>query len=277
MLHAAATRIVIFVIASGVWVAHGERGLRAGAREHDMVLSNDPRTERTSRAVDADAGQRDLGTASLVGFFEQNGTLLRLPRHQQLPLHPAATASSYLIRRGILALETATPRRQIVGFWHPGDVLETRNLPALPELAVRAVTAAELWRLRPQALESILSERPDLMRLLLRLSAIALKQLLVSNAMIGRLTGEERVASFLLTMAMRHGRFSRTRVDIDMPVSRADMADHLGLNPDTLSRIMTGLRKGGIIQSHGRQRLVVRDWQGLRKRSPLADALVALY
>jgi CRP-like cAMP-binding protein len=236
-----------------------------------MVLSNDSPRQHVGEAFASDAVSPGSGATALISFFEQNGTLLRLARHQQLPLLP--TAGTCLVRRGILALQTATPRRQIVGFWHPGDVLDTANLPALPGLAVCATAPAELWRLRPQALESILSERPDLMRLLLRLSAIALKQLLVSNAMLGKLSGEERVASFLLTMAMRHGRFGRTRVDIDMPLSRTDMADHLGLNPDTLSRIMTGLRAAGIVESDGRHRLIVRDWQALRDRSPLADAL----
>jgi CRP-like cAMP-binding protein len=241
-----------------------------------MVLSNDSPRQRVGGALESDTASPTPGAAALVSFFEQNGTLLRLARHQQLPLQATAGAGTCLVRRGILALQTATPRRQIVGFWHPGDVLETANLPALPGLAVCATAPAELWRLRPQALESILSERPDLMRLLLRLSAIALKQLLVSNAMLGKLSGEERVASFLLTMAMRHGQFGRTRVGIDMPVSRTDMADHLGLNPDTLSRIMTGLRTAGIIESHGRHRLIVRDWRALRDRSPLADALTSV-
>lgn len=237
-----------------------------------MVLCNDSPTGRAGGTLAPVSAPQPPGTAALIGFFEQNGTLLRLARHQQLGLHPAGTC---LVRRGLLALETATPRRQIVGFWHPGDVLETANLPPLPGLAVSATAPAELWRLRPQALESILSERPDLMRLLLRLSAIALKQLLVSNAMLGKLTGEERLASFLLTMAMRHGRFGRTRVEIELPVSRTDMADHLGLNPDTLSRIMTGLRSAGVVESLGRHRLVVRDWQALRSKSPLADALTS--
>jgi CRP-like cAMP-binding protein len=241
-----------------------------------MALSNDQPTGLGSRAETSHTHPRDPSTESLVAFFEQNSTLLRLPRRRQLPLHAAAAAGTYLVRHGILALETATPRRQIIGFWHPGDVLETGSLPALPGLAVSASAPAEMWRLRPQALDTILSNRPDLMRLLLRLSAIALKQLLVSNAMLGKLTSEERVASFLLTIAMRHGRFGRTRVDIDMPLSRADMADHLGLNPDTLSRIMTGLRAAGIVQSQGRRRLVVRDWARLRERSPLADALTAV-
>ena len=238
-----------------------------------MALSNDSPTERPGGAHETGSASREPGTAALIGFFEQNGTLLRLARHQLLPLHPAAVGGTCLVRRGILALQTSTPRRQIVGFWHPGDVLETANLPALPGLAVGATAPTELWRLRPQALESILSERQDLLRLLLRLSAIALKQLLVSNAMLGKLSGEERVASFLLTMAMRHGHFGRNRVEIELALSRTDIADHLGLNPDTLSRIMTSLRASGVIETLGRHRLVVRDWQGLRNRSPLADAL----
>jgi DNA-binding transcriptional regulator YhcF (GntR family) len=77
-------------------------------------------------------------------------------------------------------------------------------------------------------------------------------------------------------MATRHGRFSRNSVELNLPVSRTDMADHLGLNPDTLSRIMTGLRTAGVIETVSRHHLIVRDWQALRARSPLADALTSV-
>ncbi|MCW5771739.1 MAG: helix-turn-helix domain-containing protein [Rhodospirillaceae bacterium] len=60
---------------------------------------------------------------------------------------------------------------------------------------------------------------------------------------LGRLTAAERLADFLLGMARRgDGRFA------DMPMSRVDVADYLGLTVETLSRLFTNLRQRGIIR-----------------------------
>lgn len=214
-----------------------------------------------------------LSPAPLARAFEQAGTLVRLVRHQQLVIASASDDCSYLVRSGTVALETAVPARHILGFWHDNDLLETAQTPALPQLALRALEVSELWRLRQKACKPLFTELPDIRAAHQKASAAALKRMIIASAMLGRLDGETRVISFLVSMALRLGHVVGNHVTMRMPMSRADIADHLSINPDTLSRIVTGLKDAGLIESHGRHGLTVRDWRGLRARTPLAPAL----
>jgi CRP-like cAMP-binding protein len=230
--------------------------------------------EASADVVNGAAGNRLSPLAPLARAFEQAGTLVRLARHQQLAVAPATDDCSYLIRCGTVALETTMPARHILGFWHDHDLLETAQTPALPQLALRALEASELWRIRQKASKPLFTELPDIRAAHQKASAAALKRMIVANAMLGRLDGETRVISFLVSTALRLGHLVGNRVTMRMPMSRSDIADHLNLNADTLSRIMTGLKDTGLIESHGRHGLTVRDWRDLRARTPLAAALL---
>jgi CRP/FNR family nitrogen fixation transcriptional regulator len=61
---------------------------------------------------------------------------------------------------------------------------------------------------------------------------------------VGRQNAAERVAAFLLDMAERQGGLDQ----FDLPMSRADIGDYLGLTIETVSRIISKLRSEGVIK-----------------------------
>ena len=74
-------------------------------------------------------------------------------------------------------------------------------------------------------------------------------------------TAQERVAGFLLEMAAR----SPDAGEVDLPMSRQDIADYLGLTIETVSRMMTQLEKSGVIALATSRRIVLRK-RGTLKR-----------
>jgi len=231
--------------------------------------------DRSADACCADMAERVPARAALLaGVFDKAGTLIRLARHQQLAMASSMDPCSYLVRSGCVALETSAPARHILGFLHGGDLLEQDQVPALPHLVLRAIEAAELWRVRQTPSKPLFSDPPDVRAAHSNAVAELLKRLMIANAMLGRLSGEARVASFLLLAAARFGRNAGNRVSMHMPMSRADLADHLGLNPDTLSRIVTSLKEAELIESHGRHGLTIRDVSRLQAHTPIAAALL---
>jgi len=72
--------------------------------------------------------------------------------------------------------------------------------------------------------------------------------------LLGRKNAEEPVASFLLQMAERASAAST----IELPMSRQDIADYLGLSIETVSRTLTHLERSSIISIPVSRRIVFR-------------------
>jgi CRP-like cAMP-binding protein len=212
--------------------------------------------------------------SALTGVFVRAGTPVRLSRHQQLALPEDASDCTYLMHSGTMAVETATTRRQIIDFGYAGDLLEVSLLPAFAHLRLFAIEACELWRLRQKPHKPLFTELPDVLRDYQFLYGAMVKRLVFANIMLGSLTGEQRVASFLVSSGLRQGRVASNRCTLRLPMLRADVADYLSLNPDTLSRVMSDLQQQGLLASQGRHLVHILDWRGLWGRSPLSAAML---
>lgn len=77
--------------------------------------------------------------------------------------------------------------------------------------------------------------------------------------LLGHRTAAERVAAFLLAAAVRLG---ATR-GVPLPMSRNDIADHLGLTIHTVSRTISDLARRRLIALEGPQRFRILDEAGL--------------
>lgn len=77
--------------------------------------------------------------------------------------------------------------------------------------------------------------------------------------LLGRKNALEKVATFLLFMAKRISNDDQ----VDLPMSRLDIADHLGLTIETVSRSLTQLERRGIIDLPAHRSIVLRDKKAL--------------
>jgi CRP/FNR family transcriptional regulator len=105
-----------------------------------------------------------------------------------------------------------------------------------------------------------------------------LARLALHELVIGRLSGEERLASFFVLLGRAAGQaLAGDRIVCQIPLNRFEIADYLAINPDTLSRLFARLRRTGVLSFLGRRSAVIEDWRGLCARTPVADALMRLY
>jgi CRP/FNR family nitrogen fixation transcriptional regulator len=77
---------------------------------------------------------------------------------------------------------------------------------------------------------------------------------------LGRQNAPERVAAFLLDMAERQGGLEQ----FELPMSRSDIADYLGLTIETVSRVFSKFRQKGIIRLSGIRGVEISRWQALK-------------
>lgn len=127
-------------------------------------------------------------------------------------------------------------RRQISSFHLPGEVFgfESDGVHHFFADAIGATGVRALPRVNTGALAS------EIMESALRCLVRTQEHLLV----VGRQNAVERIAAFLLDMAERQGGLEQ----FDLPMSRSDIGDYLGLTIETVSRVISKLRAEGVIR-----------------------------
>ena len=153
-------------------------------------------------------------------------------------------------------------RRQITGFMFAGDFLGIA-LNETYAYSAEAVDRVQLCRFPRRKLESLLEEFPKLER---RLLGEAANELVVAQdqmLLLGRKTARERVSSFLVGLADRAARRGRLGQNLEVPMSRSDIADFLGLTTETVSRTITQLKEGGVIAVPNRGQIQIRQREKL--------------
>jgi CRP-like cAMP-binding protein len=150
-------------------------------------------------------------------------------------------------------------RRQIGSFYLPGDTFgleaddeHTFCAEAMSDVVVlvvkRSVLAAEAQKDRQVARELWAATARELTR------AQSHLMLLIKSA-------QERVASFLLEMADR----VPNAAGIELPMSRQDIADYLGLTIETVSRTLTHLESKAAIELPRSRHIVLRNRSALAR------------
>ncbi|MFI4998313.1 MAG: helix-turn-helix domain-containing protein [Reyranellales bacterium] len=143
-------------------------------------------------------------------------------------------------------------RRQIDAFHLLGDIfgLETGSEYRFSAEAVDDATVTAIRRCR---FDKLSHEDPALGDQLMSSMMRSLERAHDHMLLLGRKTAQEKIATFLLDMAKRISREDC----FDLPMQRSDIADHLGLTIETVSRTLTQLARDGIIKLAATSRSVV--------------------
>lgn len=239
-----------------------------------MFVDNSPLTQLPEAA----AGPA-LDEAQVARFTElvcANGDCLHLRAQQRVPLPPADKV--VVLREGMLAVDAmpAKGKLQVLDFLVPGDVVSASTVLPARGVSLRAITPASLVSLDPPEVNRSVPAH-DYWVFLVAQCLNQLARVNVHQLLIGRLETEQRVASFILSLALRNMRAGMRKVSVQLPMSRIDIANYLVINCDTLSRTMMRLGDSGLIERESRHAIRVIDLDGLRKRSPLAALLSAIF
>ncbi|WP_018240042.1 Crp/Fnr family transcriptional regulator [Ensifer sp. BR816] len=172
------------------------------------------------------------------------------------------------IIRGVVKLSKmlSDGRQQIVGLQFAPDFM---GRPFMREsaLSAEAATDTDVCAFPRTVIERLVSEAPGLEH---RLHEQALKELDDARdwmLTLGRKTAQEKVASFLYLIASHVDPENGPAKEFDLPLSRADIADYLGLTIETVSRQITKLRKDGVIRVENSRRVTVPDSHRLMRHA----------
>ena len=201
--------------------------------------------------------------ADYLDRIQAHGARLQFARNEPIFNQDDPAEQVYRIVSGTVRLCRYMPdgRRYIMDFLLPGDLMgfvESADLPACAE----AVTEVTLVAFPRTCFDRLAKENGEVRTQLLRHLSSNLLMAQQHLFVLGCQKARERVASFLLRLADRMGVSCGDR--LDLPMNRQDIADHLGLTIETVSRTITGLRSTGAVLIPNTHQVVLRDMAALR-------------
>jgi CRP/FNR family transcriptional regulator, nitrogen fixation regulation protein len=150
-------------------------------------------------------------------------------------------------------------RRQIGAFYLAGDTFGL-EIGEDHTFSAEAITDCKILVVKRSTLISLASRDNDVARQLWAMTAAELQRA-QDHIMLLIKTAQERVAGFLLEMAKRSSVVS----EVDLPMSRQDIADYLGLTIETVSRTLSLLERGAAIAVPNSRRIVLRNRAALSR------------
>lgn len=151
-------------------------------------------------------------------------------------------------------------RRQMVGLLLPSDFVGRPGRP-VAAFDVTATTDLVMCCFRKKPFEDMMSTTPHIAQRLLEMTLDELDAAREWMLLLGRKTAREKIASLIAIIARREASLHRKRakgmLTVDLPLTREEMADYLGLTLETVSRQISALKKDGVIVVEGNRHVSI--------------------
>jgi CRP/FNR family transcriptional regulator, nitrogen fixation regulation protein len=205
-------------------------------------------------------GRPPQGMESQSGALELMGAVMPFARNAEI--YGENEPAEYLYKVVSGAARTykvmVDGRRQIGAFYLPGDIfgLETGDEHTL---SAEAITDCRIVVIKRSAVVALAAKDNDVAREMWALTARELARM-QEHVLLLIKSAQERVAGFLLEMSDRVGGGA-----VELPMSRQDIADYLGLTIETVSRTLTHFERSATIEVPRSRRILLRNRTALNR------------
>lgn len=200
---------------------------------------DDPRTEHPA--------------SPLTQALDRMGVTMRFRRDAEIYAQDDEAEFLYRVVSGVVRTTrfAADGRRQVGDFYYAGDLFGLEPGPE-HQFAAEALTDCEIQVLRRTAVRA-LSGDAELDRAILEATRRQLERMQAHVLLLGRKGAREKVAGFLMAMAQR-----RAASIAELPMTRQDIADYLGLTIETVSRTITQLQSEAVVEFPSQRRFTIK-------------------
>jgi CRP/FNR family transcriptional regulator len=176
---------------------------------------------------------------------------------------------TYVLEEGVIMIErsSASGRRQILGFSYPGDFVGlTRD--DFFEYSVQSLTKATVREFPIAEFNRLADASPELKANINRIGGSVFSHAIDQVFALGQKKAHERVC-YLLD-EIRNRKVGPDDTTVELPMTRQDIADYLGLTMETVSRAMRKLKNDGIIAIEGNQTVRLLDPDEVAKQGSVS-------
>lgn len=172
----------------------------------------------------------------------------------------------FAVRSGALKSYCITEdgEEQVLGFTLPGELTGMDGLSGGSySSAAMVLETSSVCELPYSKLEGLCHDLPGLQKQMLNVVGREITADQHMLMLLGKRTAEERLASFLLSLSTRYHQRNLSATEFNLPMSRQDIGNYLGLAIETVSRLFASFQERGILKVNRRQ-IIILDIDSLR-------------
>jgi CRP/FNR family transcriptional regulator len=179
------------------------------------------------------------------------------------PMHSLYTVKTGAFKANIDSIDG---QENIVGFFMPGELMGLDGIASGHyQCDMIALTDTHVCKLSYNDFEQVAEKFPILRQEILSVSSNNLTSVQKMLMFIGKRPVEERLAMFLISIAQRFKARGLSDSRFELPMSRHDIANYLGMAPETISRQFKKLQDQGMVTIRNRD-VSIKDAAALRTR-----------
>jgi CRP/FNR family transcriptional regulator len=150
---------------------------------------------------------------------------------------------------------------QVLGFHFPGEIIGLDAIHTGVHLSnVAALDTSVVCGMDFSSVSDMARRMPDLQSELFRMMSEQISDLELNSF---DLTADERISRFLLSLSGRFARRGYSDKEFNLSMSRKDIASHLRLATETVSRVLARFQESKVIKVN-RKNIMILDMQGLK-------------
>ncbi|MEX0852376.1 MAG: helix-turn-helix domain-containing protein [Bauldia sp.] len=215
-----------------------------------------PRANRATGAAVAALAPTSRTPSTLADALRLMGVVISYGRNEEVYGEDEPAEFVYMVVRGAIRTYKllSDGRRQIAAFRLPGDIFGLA-LAETHAFTAEAIAASEVVVVKRSAVLALAARDGVIARDIWAATAGDLMRAQDLLLLLGRKSAQERVATFLLEMADR----ASNGETVELPMSRQDIADYLGLTIETVSRTLSLLEQSATIALPTSRRIELRN------------------
>lgn len=157
--------------------------------------------------------------------------------------------------------------QQITGFYLPGELLGLDGLiSGQHKFSAEALNTTTVCVVPFKQLEKLFQQHPDLQHRMMQMLCSEMQEKQQPLLLLRHKPAENLLATFLIGISTRFSARGLSATEFDLPMARCDIASHLGLAGETMSRLFTRFQKMVLLKSKGRT-VSITDLDALKAMS----------
>jgi CRP/FNR family transcriptional regulator len=157
---------------------------------------------------------------------------------------------------------------QVTGFHFPGDIIgfDALNNNIHPS-STQALETSMVCELHYETLEALANDYPNLGKQIMRFMSLEIKDDHDLIMLLNKRNAEERLLQFISHLSEKFDERGYSAKQFNLPMTRNEIGNYLGLTVETISRLLTRFQKEGLITVAGKL-ITIIDVEGVYGRIP---------